>query len=190
MIAARTGSGTSDEETPALSSVRMRWFAVFDQALRASDVIAVWRAVEQHLDRPLTRAELAAARRAAHRYAATAQVRFIRVPAPAGSGGIRTIPLLARLDADLDDIERLSALAAGALATGPSHRRPGGTAGERSAMAVASVVTAARRSRRLPVARLDPVRAAALADDLAAGLAILHDLERRLRAAADRGGDG
>jgi hypothetical protein len=167
----------------------MRWFAVFDQALRASDVIAVWRAVEQHLDRPLTRAELAAARRAAHRYAATAQVRFIRVPAPAGSGGIRTIPLLARLDADLDDIERLSALAAGTIASGPSHRRSGRTAGERTASAVSAVTTAARRARRLPVARLDPDRAAGLADELASALAGLHDLERRLRAAADRGRD-
>ena len=75
-----------------LSVVRVHWFRVFDQALRSSEVIAVWRVVEDHLERPLTRAELTAARRAANRYAAASRIRMVRVPAPAGSGGIRTIP--------------------------------------------------------------------------------------------------
>lgn len=164
----------------------MRWFAVFDQALRSSDVIAVWRAVEQHLDRPLTRAELSAARRAANRYAQTAQVRLIRIPAPAGSGGIRTVPLLARLDADLDDIGRLSAIASGTIAVDTGRRRAGGRPVDRTAALVAAVSTAGRRSRRLAVTRLDADRAAGLADELAAALDELQDLERRLRGATGR----
>ncbi len=162
----------------------MRWFAVFDQALRSNDVIAVWRVVEQHLDRALTRAELTAARRAANRYAVAAKVRIIRVPEPAGSGGIRTIPLLARLDANLDDVERLNAIAAGTIAGQGHRRRASGDVGERAAKVVSTVATAARRTRRLPVAKLDADRAAALADELAGALAVLHDLEQRLRTAS------
>jgi hypothetical protein len=162
----------------------MRWFAVFDQALRSNDVIAVWRVVEQHLDRPLTRAELTAARRAANRYAVAAKVRIIRVPEPAGSGGIRTIPILARLDADLDDVERLSAIAAGTIATGGGRRRTSGDVGERATSLVGTVATAARRARRLPVAKLDADRAASLADELSSALSLLHDLEKRLQTAS------
>ena len=165
--------------------MRMRWFAVFDQALRSNDVIAVWRVVEQHLDRPLTRAELTAARRAANRYAVAAKVRIIRVPEPAGSGGIRTIPLLARLDANLDDVERLSAIAAGTIPDGVGRRRrTGGDVGVRATTLVTTVGTAARRARRLHVAKLDVDRAAALADELAGALSELHDLEQRLRTAS------
>lgn len=164
--------------------MRIRWFAVFDQALRSNDVIAVWRVVEQHLDRPLTKAELAAARRAANRYATAAKVRIIRVPEPAGRG-IRTIPLLARQDANLTDIERLNAIASGAIASGPG-RRSRRDVSERTTTLVDGVTTAARRSRRLPVSRLDARRAEALADQLAAALAELQDLEERLRAVTEK----
>lgn len=165
--------------------MRIRWFAVFDQALRSNDVIAVWRVVEQHLDRSLTRAELTAARRAANRYAVAAKVRIIRVPEPAGSGGIRTIPLLARLDANLDDVERLSAIAAGTIADGVGRRRrTGGDAGERAAALVTAIAAASRRVRRLQVAKLGAAQAGALADELAEALSELHDLEQRLRTAS------
>ena len=103
--------------------MRVRWFRVFDQALRSSEVIAVWRVVKDHLERPLTRGELTAARRAANRYAAASRIRMVRVPAPAGSGGIRAIPLLARSDADLGDIERLTAIASGKITAGPHRGR-------------------------------------------------------------------
>ena len=165
--------------------MRIRWFAVFDQALRSNDVIAVWRVVEQHLDRPLTKAELAAARKAANRYAVAAKVRLIRVPEPAGRG-IRTIPLLARQDANLTDIERLTAIASGAIATEPGRRRPRRTPAERATTLVDAVTTAAHRARRLPVARLDAGRADALAEELAAALDELRELEGRLRTAADK----
>ena len=78
--------------------MKVSWFGVFDQALRSADVIAVWATVENHLERPLTRAELTAARRAANRYAAASSISVVRIPAP-GGGPIRTIPLLARADA-------------------------------------------------------------------------------------------
>lgn len=158
---------------------------MFDQALRSNDVIAVWRVVEQHLDRPLTKAELTAARRAANRYAVTAKVRIIRVPEPAGRG-IRTIPLLARQDANLTDIERLSAIASGAIATGPGRRRTRGAATERATALVDTVSTAARRARRLPVTKLDTGRALALADELAIAVSELQQLEGRLRATAEK----
>lgn len=165
--------------------MRIRWFAVFDQALRSNDVIAVWRVVEQHLDRPLTKAELAAARKAANRYAVAAKVRIIRVPEPAGRG-IRTIPLLARPDANLTDIERLTAIASGVIATGPRRRRTRRTPTERATALVDTVMTAAQRARRLPVTRLDAARADALAEELATALHELHELEVRLRAVAEK----
>ena len=166
--------------------MRVHWFRVFDQALRSSEVIAVWRVVEDHLERPLTRAELTAARRAANRYAAASRIRMVRVPAPSGSGGIRTIPLLARSDADLGDIERLTAIASGKIAAGPHRGRPTKSAGQRAEALVATVTKAARGTHPLRTGRLDPQLATALADDLAEALSALHDLERRLRLRGER----
>lgn len=166
--------------------MRIRWFALFDQALRSNDVIAVWRVVEQHLDRQLTKAELVAARKAANRYAVAAKVKIIRVPEPAGRG-IRTIPLLARQDANLTDIERLSAIASAAIATEPGRRRARRSLADRTAAVVDTVAAAASQARRLSVARLDPVRADALAEDLASALEELHELEVQLRAVAGKG---
>jgi len=165
--------------------MRISWFAVFDQALRSNDVIAVWRVVEQHLDRSLTKAELAAARRAANRYAVAANVRVIRVPEPAGRG-IRTIPLLARQDANLEDIERLTAIASGAIATGPGRRRSRSDVAERSTALVDAVSAAARRARRLQVTKLDSARAHALGNELATALGELQQLEARLRGVAEK----
>ena len=165
--------------------MRVHWFRVFDQALRSSEVIAVWRVVEDHLERPLTRAELTAARRAANRYAAASRIRMVRVPAPAGSGGVRTIPLLARSDADLGDIERLTAIASGKIAAGAHRGRPTKSAGQRAESLVATVTKAARGTQPLRTGRLDRQLATALADDLAEALPALQDLHRRLRLRGD-----
>jgi len=166
--------------------VRVHWFRVFDQALRSSEVIAVWRVVEDHLERPLTRVELTAARRAANRYAAASRIRMVRVPAPAGSGGIRTIPLLARSDADLGDIERLTAIASGKMAAGPHRGRPTKSAGQRAEALVATVSKAGRAAHPLRTGRIDRELAATLADELSGALAGLQDLEQRLRLRGER----
>ena len=106
---------------------------------------------------------------------------MVRVPAPAGSGGIRTIPLLARSDADLGDIERLTAIASGKMAAGPHRGRPTKSAGQRAEALVATVSKAGRGAHPLRTGRLDRDLAATLAEELAEALAGLQDLEQRLR---------
>jgi hypothetical protein len=160
--------------------VKVHWFAVFDQALRSADVIAVWAAVENHLERPLTTTELAAARRAANRYAAASTISVVRIPAPVG-GRIRTIPLLARADADLSDIERLTAIASGRIAGTARRGRVRTSAAVRTQALVASVGQASRQARSLRPGRFDPSYAAQLAAELAEALPRLQELEERLR---------
>ncbi|GAA3689643.1 hypothetical protein GCM10022204_00380 [Microlunatus aurantiacus] len=160
--------------------MKVSWFGVFDQALRSADVIAVWAAVENHLERPLTRAELTAARRAANRYAAASAISVVRIPAP-GGGPIRTIPLLARADADLSDIGRLTAIASGRIAGTARRGRVRTSAPVRAQAMTTAVGTAARQARRLKTGKFDPQYAAQLADELAGALPHLHELEQRLR---------
>jgi hypothetical protein len=162
--------------------VRVGWFTLFDQALRSTDVIAVWAAVENHLDRPLTSSERAAARHAANRYAAASNVRIVRVPAPAG----RTIPLPARADADLDDVERLTAVATNTMTAKPQRGRSVRNVAQRAETLIGNVTKSARTARHIRAARLDPRHAAQLADDLATAMDALHHLEQRLRLRADR----
>ena len=160
--------------------MKVHWFGVFDQALRSADVIAVWAAVENHLERPLTKAELAAARRAANRYAAASTISVVRIPAP-GGGRIRTIPLLARADADLSDIERLTAIASGRIAGTARRGRVRTSATVRTQALVTTVGNASRQARSLRPGRFDPSYAAQLAAELAEALPRLHELEERLR---------
>lgn len=160
--------------------MKVSWFGVFDQALRSADVIAVWATVENHLERPLTRAELTAARRAANRYAAASSISVVRIPAP-GGGPIRTIPLLARADADLSDIERLTAIASGRIAGTARRGRVRTSAAVRAQGLVTATGTAARQARRLKTGKFDPAYAAQLAADLAEALPHLQALEERLR---------
>lgn len=163
-----------------MRQVKVSWFGVFDQALRSADVIAVWATVENHLERPLTRAELTTARRAANRYAAASSIAVVRIPAP-GGGPIRTIPLLARADADLSDIERLTAIASGRIAGTARRGRVRTSAAVRAQGLVTATGTAARQARRLKTGKFDPTYAAQLAAELAEALPHLQALEERLR---------
>lgn len=160
--------------------MKVSWFGVFDQALRSADVIAVWATVENHLERPLTKTELSAARRAANRYAAASSISVVRIPAP-GGGPIRTIPLLARADADLSDIERLTAIASGRIAGTARRGRVRTPTAVRAQSLVAAVGTAAHQARQVRPGRFDPPYAAQLAAELAEALPHLQELEQRLR---------
>lgn len=171
--------------TTALHSgvVAIQWHAVFDDAMRSSDVVAVWAAVEDFLGRPGTTAELSAARRAANQYAAVSNVQILRVRAPLGGRGDRSVLMLARADADFDDSDRLRDIA---LASPPrQRRRPQGrrtsNVAQRAETVAANLTKLAGTTRRLSAGQLDPSHAAALAEDIAAALPDLVQFQRRLR---------
>lgn len=163
--------------------VAVHWHAVFDDALRSADVIAIWATVEGFLGRTATTAELSAARRAANRHAAVSNVQILRVMAPLGGRGDRSVLMLARADADVSDTDRLRDIA---LASPPRQRRPHQGRGtlnvaQRAETLTATLTKLARTTQMLSAAQLDPSHAAALAEDIAAALPDLVQFQRRLR---------
>ena len=156
----------------------VRWYEVFDAALESSDVIAVRAVVEDYLRRKPTRSEITSARRAANRYAESSTVLLLRI-APGGRGG--SVVLLARSDADLDDLDRLLDVAEGrkgrgALGGGGTANRP-----QHAESVIGAVVKSARSTTRVRVVDLEPSHAALLAIDLSDAIAELRSFERRLR---------
>ena len=91
-----------------------RWQQVLVDGLDNNLAIGVRAAVADHLGRAPTRAELTAARRAAHRLATLGRARVLHVPGADGdaNAGDRTYLVLARLNVILNDI-RLRGLAVG-----------------------------------------------------------------------------
>ena len=59
--------------------MQIQWHQVFDEALQRADVIAVARVAAMYLDRPPTRSELSAARRAASSYARASNTQVLHV---------------------------------------------------------------------------------------------------------------
>lgn len=173
--------------TTALASgvVAVQWHAVFDDALRSAAIIAVGAAVRDYVRRTPTEAELSAARRAANRYATTSNVQLVRVSAPMGGRGIRTVLLLARADADLGDPERLRDIATGR--SRPAHQGKGTrNVSQRAETLVTTLTKAARTARLLSAGQLEPDHAAALSSEMAVVLPDLLHLQQRLHLQGQR----
>lgn len=163
----------------------VQWHPVLDQALAEAAVVGVADAVTHHLGRRPTRSELTAARRAAHRYAATGEAQLTLLPSVA-AGRTQRVLVLARPDVDLGDVAMLRRAVAA-----PTKKvdKPQGQGTKDTARRAESLLTqlshATRAAQLLPVAQIEPGHAKLLAEDLTevvAGLANLAaDLTRRSR---------
>jgi predicted DNA-binding transcriptional regulator AlpA len=97
-----------------------RWQQVFADALDQNLAIGVWAAVADHLGRAPTRAELTAARRAAHRLAALGRARVLHVPCAEADAdaGDRNYLVLAKPNVIMNDIRLRGLAVAGSDAAG------------------------------------------------------------------------
>ncbi len=163
----------------------VQWHPVLDQALAETAVVGVSDAVSHHLGRRPTKSEITAARRAAHRYAASGQAQLTLLPSVAAGRKYRVL-VLARPDVDLDDV---SALRQATATPGKKAAKAQGDGVRDTARRAESLLTqvshATRAARLLPVNHIEPAHAKLLAEDLTevvAGLATLAaDLTRRSR---------
>jgi hypothetical protein len=156
-----------------------RWQQVLADALDQNLAIGVRAAVIDHLGRRPTRAELTAARRAAHSLAASGHARVLHVPGADADdyAGDRTYLVLAKPNVIMNDI-RLRGLAIGG----------GDAAGRKSLDNHAQTVRNLRRTLRNAAADarliqaegLDSKSAADVAASLADALEELHRLQRSL----------
>jgi hypothetical protein len=156
-----------------------RWQQIFAEALDQNLVVGVRATVSDHLGRAPTRAELNAARRAAHSFAATGRARIVYVPGadPDDASGDRSYLVLAKPNVIMNDIRLRGLGVAGSQAAG--RKTP-----HNHAQAVRNLKrtlrNAAAGARLIQADGLDQKSAAELAAGLADTLAELHRLERRL----------
>ena len=159
--------------------------AGFTEALDQNLAIGVRAAVIDHLGRAPTRAELNAARRAAHSFASTGRARVLYVPGadPDDASGDRSYLVLAKPNVIMNDIRLRGLGVAGSHAAG--RKTP-----HNHAQAVRNLRrtlrNAAGGARLIQVDGLDNKSAAELAAGLADTLAELHRLERRLNRRLNR----
>jgi hypothetical protein len=164
---------------PAKPSRLGRWQQVFAEALDQSLAVGVRAAVIDHLGRTPTRAELNAARRAAHSFASTGRARVLYVPGADAddSSGDRSYLVLAKPNVIMNDIRLRGLGVAGSHAAG--RKSP-----HNHAQAVRnlrrSLRNAAGGARLIQADGLDSKSAAELAARLADTLSELHRLEQRL----------
>ena len=96
-----------------------RWQQVLTDALDQNLAIGVRAAVADHLGRPPTRAELTAARRAAHSLAALGRARVLRVPGEVDAdAGDRNYLVLSKPNVIINDIRLRGLAVAGSDAAG------------------------------------------------------------------------
>ena len=160
--------------------MQIQWHQVFDEALQRADVVAVARVAAMYLDRPPTRSELSAARRAASSYARANTTQVLHVTGTTSTRISRNILLIARADADLDDTERLHAIASGRIAT-PVRSKPGPGGPQVTDSLVGRVARAARQAQMADAGKLKPQHARALAQDLTEALPAIQRLRDRLQ---------
>jgi hypothetical protein len=163
----------------------VQWHPVLDQALAETAVVGVAEAVSHHLGRRPTKSEITAARRAAHRKAATGQAHSILLPSATAGRKYRVL-VLARPDVHLDDVRELRQALAAPARKAAKPQGPGTKDTARRAESLLTQVShATRAARLLPVNQIEPAHAKLLAEDLTevvAGLATLAaDLIRRSR---------
>ena len=165
-----------------------RWQQVFAEALDQNPAVGVRAAVINHLGRAPTRAELNAARRAAHSFASTGHARVLYVPGADldDASGDRSYLVLAKPNVIMNDIRLRGLEVAGTDAAG--RKTP-----HNHAQAVRNLSrtlrNAAAGARLIQAEGLDSTSAAELAAGLADTLAALHRLERRLNRRVNRDGE-
>lgn len=162
--------------------MKIQWHQVFDDALRVNDAIVVALVAGAYIGRKPTRSELSAARRAANTYATKSNMQVLHVAANRADGRSTRVLLLARPDADLDDTERLHAIASGLAAVPRRH----GRRQQSIESLVSAVVKTSRSARRVDIGDLDREHIPTLSNDLAAALNDLSRLQDRLQRQARR----
>jgi predicted DNA-binding transcriptional regulator AlpA len=156
-----------------------RWQQVLADALNRNLAIGVRAAVTDHLGRAPTRAELTAARRAAHSLAALGRARVLHVPGADADdkAGDRNYLALAKPNLIMNDTRlRRLAVAAG---DGAGRRRPHNHA-QTARNLRRSLRNAAAGARLIQSDGLDSKSAADVAASLADALEELHRLQRNL----------
>jgi hypothetical protein len=160
-----------------------RWQQVFAEALDQNLAVGVRAAVSDHLGRAPTRAELNAARRAAHSFASTGCARLLYVSGADDASGARSYLVLAKPNVIMNDMRLRGLGVAGSHAAG--RKSP-----HNHAQAVRNLRrtlrNAAGGARLIQAEGLDSKSAAELAAGLAGALAELHRLERRLNRRVNR----
>jgi hypothetical protein len=156
-----------------------RWQQVFADALHQNLAIGVRAAVADHLGRAPTRAELTAARRAAHSYAALGCARVLYVPGSDadGNAGDRNYLALARPNVIMNDTRLRGLVIAGSHAAG--RKNPHNHA-QTARNLRRSLRNAAVGARLIQAEGLDSKSADDLAASLEGALMELHRLERSL----------
>ena len=156
-----------------------RWQQVLAEALDNNLAFGVRAAITDHLGRAPTRAELIAARRAAHSLAALGHARVLHVPGADGktNAGDRYHLVLAKPNVIMNDVRLRGLAVAGSDAAG--RRSPHNHA--QSARNLRRFLrNAAAGARLIQAEGLDSKSAADVAASLADALEELHRLQRRL----------
>ena len=149
-----------------------RWQQVLADALDQNLAIGVRAAVADHLGRAPTRAELTAARRAAHGLAALGSARVLHVPGEVDADvGDRQYLVLAKPDVIMNDTRLRGLAVAGSDAAG---RRSPHNHAQTARNLKRSLRNAAAGARLIQTDGLDSKSAAEVADSLADALEELH----------------
>ena len=156
-----------------------RWQQVLADALDQNLAIGVRAAVADHLGRAPTRAELTAARRAAHSLAALGRARVFHVPGADAdaNAGDRNYLVLAKPNVIMNDIRLRGLGVAGSDAAG---RKSPHNHAQTARNLRRSLRNAAAGARLIQAEGLDSQSAADVAASLADALEELHRLQRRL----------
>jgi Homeodomain-like domain len=164
---------------PAKSPRLGRWQQVLADALDQNLAIGVRAAVADHLGRAPTRAELTAARRAAHGLAALGRARVLHVAGADAddNAGDRTYLVLAKPNMIMNDIRLRGLAVTGSDAGG--RKRPHNHA-QTARNLGRSLRNAAAGARLIQAEGLDSKSAADVAASLADALEELHRLQRSL----------
>ena len=156
-----------------------RWQQVLADALDQNLAIGVRAAVADHLGRAPTRAELTAARRAAHSLAALGRARVLHVPGADAdaNAGDRNYLVLAKPNVIMNDIRLRGLAVAGSDAAG---RKSPHNHAQTARNLRRSLRNAAAGARLIQAEGLDSKSAADVAASLADALEELHRLQRSL----------
>jgi hypothetical protein len=156
-----------------------RWQQVLADGLDKNLAIGVRAAVADHLGRAPTRAELTAARRAAHSLAAGGHAQVLRLPGAEADAdtGDRNYLVLAKPNVIMNDIRLRGLAVAGSNAAG---RKSPHNHAQTARNLKRSLRNAAAGARLIQTEGLDIKSAAQVAASLADALDELHRLQRRL----------
>jgi transcriptional regulator with XRE-family HTH domain len=156
-----------------------RWQQVLADSLNQNLAIGVRATVADHLGRAPTRAELTAARRAAHSLAALGRARLLHLPGADANdnAGDRSYLVLAKPNVIMNDIRLRGLRVAGTDAAG---RKSSHNHAQTARNLRRSLRNAATGARLIQAERLDSKSAADVAISLADALGELHRLQRRL----------